>query len=103
MKLGNAGKKQYILGYDSKQNRLYLVDKLLNVHAHRLLMCVIEFQNAILNQDIATAKGLLPQIPESQFGKLAKFLEQNNQQQMSYDMTPDQNHKFELALNLNYI
>jgi len=22
---------------------------------------------------------------------------------MSYDMTPDQNHKFELALNLNYI
>lgn len=65
MKLGNTGKKQYILGYDSKQNRLYLVDKLLNVHAHRLLMCVIEFQNAILNQDITTAKGLLPQIPES--------------------------------------
>jgi len=43
MKLGNSGKKHYILGYDSKQNRLYLVDKLLNVHAHRLLMCVIEF------------------------------------------------------------
>jgi hypothetical protein len=54
---------------------LYLVDKSLNVHAHRLLMCVIEFQNAILNQDISTAKSLLPQIPESQFGKLAKFLE----------------------------
>lgn len=43
MKLGNSGKKQYILGYDSKQNRLYLVDKALNVYAHRLLMSVLNF------------------------------------------------------------
>lgn len=103
MKLGNAGKKQHILGYDSKQNRLYLVDKLLNVHAHRLLMCVIEFQNAILNKQTETAKALLPQIPESQFGKLAKFLEINGQHQLAYEISPDSNHKFELALTLNYI
>lgn len=50
MKLGNAGKKQFILGYDSKQSRLYLVDKALNIHAHRLLMSVLNFQNEILNQ-----------------------------------------------------
>jgi coatomer subunit beta' len=49
MKLGNAGKKQHILGYDPKQNRLYLVDKALNVYAHRLLMSVLSYQNAILN------------------------------------------------------
>jgi hypothetical protein len=40
-------------------------------------MCVIEFQNAVLNKEIPAAKALLPQIPESQFGKLAKFLEVN--------------------------
>jgi coatomer subunit beta' len=43
MKLGNAGKKQFILGYDAKQNRLYLVDKSLTIHAHRLLMSVLQF------------------------------------------------------------
>jgi len=43
MKLGNSGKKQFILGYDAKQNRLYLVDKSLTIHAHRLLMSVLQF------------------------------------------------------------
>ena len=43
MKLGNSGKKQHILGYDPKQNRLYLVDKALNVYAHRLLMSVLSY------------------------------------------------------------
>lgn len=43
MKLGQSSKKHFILGYDSKQNRLYLIDKTLNIHAHRLLMSVIEF------------------------------------------------------------
>ena len=66
-------------------------------------MCVIEFQNAILNKQTETAKALLPQIPESQFGKLAKFLEIHGQHQLAYEISPDSNHKFELALTLNYI
>lgn len=41
MKFGQASKKAFILGYDSKQSRLYLIDKSLNIHAHRLLMSVI--------------------------------------------------------------
>lgn len=43
MKLTNCGKKQFILGYDAKQSRLYLIDKTLNIHAYRLLMSVILF------------------------------------------------------------
>lgn len=43
MKLGNADKKQHILGYDGKQNRLYLVDKNLNIYAHRLLLSMMNF------------------------------------------------------------
>lgn len=77
MKLGSSGKKQYILGYDSKQNRLYLVDKALNVYAHRLLMSVLNFQAAIMNGELEKAVSLKPSIPESQHGKLAKFLETN--------------------------
>lgn len=51
MKLGNADKKHFILGYDGKQNRLYLVDKSLNIYAHRLLLSVLNYQTAILNND----------------------------------------------------
>ena len=59
MKLGNADKKHHILGYDGKQNRLYLVDKSLNIYAHRLLLSMMNYQCAILNNDIATAKAML--------------------------------------------
>jgi coatomer subunit beta' len=38
VKLGSADKKQHILGYDGKQSRLYLIDKSLNIYAHRLLL-----------------------------------------------------------------
>ena len=77
MKFGQTNKKQFILGYDGKQSRLYLIDKSLNIHAHRLLMSVFLFQSAILQKDMQTAKALLPQVPQSQYNKLAKFLEAN--------------------------
>lgn len=103
MKLGNADKKQHILGYDGKQNRLYLVDKNLNIYAHRLLLSMMNFQACILNNDLQSAQGFLPNIPESYHGKLAKFLELNNQKQMAFELTPDLDHKFELSITLNNI
>lgn len=103
MKFGQANKKQFILGYDGKQSRLYLCDKTLTIHAHRLLLSVIEFQNAIMSKDLKTAQQLLSQVPKSQHSKLAKFLESNNQPQMAYQISQDANHKFELALQLNLI
>ena len=48
MKLGNADRKQHILGYDGKQNRLYLVDKHLNIYTHRLLLSMMNFQVCVL-------------------------------------------------------
>ena len=84
MKLGNADKKQHVLGYDGKQNRLYLVDKNLNIYAHRLLLSVMNFQVCILNGQLDRAKSLLPSVPESFHGKLAKFLELNGQKQLAF-------------------
>ena len=51
MKLGNASKKQFILGYEGKQNRLYLIDKSLNVYCHRLILAVLNYQAAILSNE----------------------------------------------------
>jgi len=91
------------LGYDGKQNRLYLVDKHLNIYAHRLLLSMMSFQVCILKDEIKKAEGLLPQIPESYHGKLAKFLELNGQKEMAFKLTPDLDHKFELAIALKNV
>ena len=103
MKLGNADKKHHILGYDGKQNRLYLVDKNLNIYTHRLLLSVMNFQVCILNQQIDKARSYLTAIPESFHGKLSKFLELNGQKELAFQLTPDLDHKFELAIGLNHI
>lgn len=49
------------------------------------------------------ARSLLPQIPESFHGKLAKFLEINGQRDLAFELTPDLDHKFELAIALNKV
>lgn len=103
IKLGNADKKQHILGYDGKQNRLYLVDKNLNIYAHRLLLSMMNFQVCILRNEVDKAQNFLPSIPESFHGKLAKFLEINGQKALAFQLTPDLDHKFELAINLNNV
>ena len=77
MKLNNADKKHHILGYDGKQNRLYLVDKSLNIYSHRLLLSMMNYQAAVLNNDLTKAGTLVKSIPESFHGKLSKFLESN--------------------------
>lgn len=103
MKLTNTDKKYFILGYDSKQNRLYLIDKSLNVVSYALLVAVVNFQSAILNDDVHGAQQFFKDIPEAFHSKLAKFLEANNQRELAFEITPDKDHKFDLALTLNKI
>ena len=47
------------------------------------------------------AKKLFSQIPSSHYTKLAKFLESNEQKELAFEISPDQDHKFELAISLN--
>lgn len=101
IKMANADKKQYILGYDSKQNRLYMVDKNFNVYSFQLILALVSYQAAILNGEIDEAQKYFSQIPETHFTKLAKFLESNDQKELAFKITPDQDHKFDLAIALN--
>jgi len=89
MKLGNADKKQYILGYDGKLNRLYMIDKNFNVYSYSLLLQVVNYQSAILNDDEHGAELFFKDIPESQYNKLAKFLESNDKKEMAFNIAPD--------------
>ena len=101
MKLGNADKKQYILGYDSKQNRLYLVDKNFSIYSYQLLLSVVNYQSAILNDDMHGAELYFKDVPDTQYTKLARFLEANDRKALAFQITPDPDHKFDLAIALN--
>jgi coatomer subunit beta' len=54
--MANADKKQYILGYDSKQNRLYMVDKNFNIYSYQLILALVSYQSAILNGEVEKAQ-----------------------------------------------
>jgi len=56
-----------------------------------------------LSGDEAKAAGLVKQIPESYHGKLAKFLEANGKKELAFEITPDHDHKFDLAIALNRV
>jgi coatomer subunit beta' len=103
MKLSNADKKQYIMGYDGKQNKLYLVDKNFNVYSYQLLLQIVNYQSAILNDDLHGAEIYFKEIPESQYSKIAKFLESNDKKELAFQITPDADHKFDLAIALNKV
>jgi len=77
------------LGYDGKQNRLYMIDKNFNVTSYSLLLSVVNYQSAILNEDIHGAELYFKDIPETYYNKLAKFLESNDKKEMAFQITPD--------------
>lgn len=65
----------YLLGYIPAHNRIYVCDKDVNIFSYSLNLSVIEYQTAILRDDMTTAESLLPQIPNDQRNKIARFLE----------------------------
>ena len=50
---------------------------------------MINYQNAILNNQLELAQKQLNDIPETYYSKLAKFLETNGQKRLAYELTPD--------------
>lgn len=67
LKLSNVDKKYFIMGYDGKQQggRLYLIDKSLNVVSYALQLALVNFQAAILSDDMHGAQAYFKEVPES--------------------------------------
>ncbi|KAL7644998.1 UNVERIFIED_CONTAM: hypothetical protein RMT77_004822 [Armadillidium vulgare] len=90
----------YLLGYISKDNRLYLGDKELNVVSYELLLSVLEYQTAVMRRDFETADRVLPTIPVTHRTRVAHFLEKQGFKKQALAVTSDPEHKFDLALGL---
>lgn len=65
----------YLLGYIPAHNRVYLVDKDMNLYGYSLSLTVVEYQTAILRGDTDSAAEILPSVPKDQLNKVARFLE----------------------------
>ncbi|KAG0297357.1 hypothetical protein BGZ96_006736 [Linnemannia gamsii] len=90
----------YLLGYIPRDDRLYLVDKDVNVVSYGISLTVIEYQTAVLRGDMELAETLLPRVPHEQLNKIARFLESQDLKELALEVSTDQEHKFDLAIQL---
>ncbi|KAK6027254.1 WD domain, G-beta repeat protein [Ostertagia ostertagi] len=89
-----------LLGYMAKESRVYAVDKELNVVSYKLLLCVLEYQTAVMRRDFETADKVLTTIPKEQRTRVAHFLEKQGFKRQALAVSQDPDHKFDLALAL---
>uniref|UniRef100_A0AC35UB80 Coatomer subunit beta' n=1 Tax=Rhabditophanes sp. KR3021 TaxID=114890 RepID=A0AC35UB80_9BILA len=90
----------YLLGYIPKDNRIYAAGKHLNIVSFKLLLSVLEYQGAVLGGDPIAAQALLETIPGDQHTKLAQFLQKQGLTKQALEVSKDDDHKFELAIQL---
>ncbi|KII94541.1 hypothetical protein PLICRDRAFT_169285 [Plicaturopsis crispa FD-325 SS-3] len=91
----------FLLGYIPSQNRVYLTDKDMGVYSYSLALSVVEYQTAVLRDDMEAAEEILPSIPKDQLNKVARFLESKDLKEIALQVTTDPDHKFDLSLQLD--
>ncbi|TIB10874.1 hypothetical protein E3P92_03069 [Wallemia ichthyophaga] len=91
---------QYLLGYIGTQNRIYVMDKDLQIRSYALAKSLIEYESAILSQDFTLAENILPRIPADQKNRIARFLEDEGLKELAMSVATDPDQKFDLAVEL---
>jgi coatomer subunit beta' len=94
---------QYVLGYLTRDGRVYVCDKDVAVTSFALSVSVIEYQTLVLRGDLDAANDMLPEIPEDQKNKIARFLEGQGYKEQALEVATDPEHRFELALGLGQL
>lgn len=93
----------YVLGYLTRDGRVYVCDKDVQVLSFALSVNVIEYQTLVLRGDMDAAADLLEGIPEEQKNKIARFLEGQGYRELALEVATDEEQKFELALALGHL
>lgn len=93
----------YVLGYLTRDGRVYVCDKDVQVSSFALSVSVIEYQTLVLRGDLDAANDMLPDIPEDQKNKIARFLEGQGYKEQALEVATDPEHRFELALGLGQL
>ena len=100
MTLCHLDRPMYLLGFVPKEDRVFLIDKSYNVVSYKLLLSMLNYQTAVVRKDFDTANALLPTIPKSEYAAAARFLESQGYKEEALAVSPDRDHRFELAIDL---
>ena len=90
----------FLLGYLESTNKLYLINKDLQLISYNFPYSFIKYQTAILDKDFNLAEKLLEKIPDSFNESVFKFLEKFELFELCYKITKNLNQKFSLAIKL---
>lgn len=80
-----------------------MCDRDVAVTSFALSLNVIEYQTLVLRGDLDTANEMLPDIPEEQKNKIARFLEGQGYKDHALEIATDAEHRFDLALGLGQL
>lgn len=72
----------------------------MNVYSYALSLTVIQYQTAVLREDLETAASLLPSIPTDQRSRIARFLESQDLKELALEVSTDAEQRFDLAITL---
>jgi len=98
--ISHLDRTMYLLGYIPRDNRLYLIDKSLNIVSYTLHLTIINYQTAVLRKDFEEASKILPKIPNEHRNRIAQFLDAQGLKEQALEVSLDADHKFELAVQL---
>ncbi|EKG04923.1 beta prime cop protein, putative [Trypanosoma cruzi] len=101
--IGVLSRNQYLLGYLPRENRILCIDKDKNITSYLFRLKVIEYMAAIAREDFSTAEELLPSIEMSERMRIAQFLQAKNRLEMALEVTTDDDHRFDLAVQLGRV
>eukprot|EP01124_Arcella_intermedia_P019040 TRINITY_DN2616_c0_g1_i1.p1 TRINITY_DN2616_c0_g1~~TRINITY_DN2616_c0_g1_i1.p1 ORF type:complete len:869 (-),score=194.40 TRINITY_DN2616_c0_g1_i1:61-2667(-) len=98
--VAHLDRQMYLLGYLPRYNRVFLIDKSLQIISYTLHLSIINYQTAVLRRDFQAAEKLLPKIEEKDRTRIAHFLESQGHKKQALKITMDLDHKFDLAIQL---
>jgi coatomer subunit beta' len=98
--LSHLDHRMYLLGFVPREDRVFMIDKVYNVYSFKLSLAVLNYQTAVVRNDFDAANQILPSIPNSELASTARFLESQGYKQEALEVTTDNDHKFELAVDL---
>lgn len=96
--LAHFDKSMFLLGYLSRDNKVYVCDKDMNVISYYLSLSVLEYQTVVLRGDLEYADSIIKEIDERDINKIARFLEEQGYTEKALELSTDFDQKFELAI-----
>jgi len=99
--IAHLDRQLYLMGYLPTDNRVYLVDRDLQIISYALLASIVQFKSYIQKGMLREALDLLQSIPHAEHNRLAQSLERAGYKQTALEVATDTDYRFELALTLN--